>query len=94
MTMSSRWLAQTYWKADTVTSGEASAAYKSIYVYSGGSLQDFQYVAQLKRSGAVQPGMTYSYASGTGIITVTNSGTTTMATGDVITVIGTFGNLA
>ncbi len=94
MTASQRWLASTLWKSETVTSGEAAATSKSFYVYSGGSKDDFQYVAQVKRSNVPIGGFSFSYASGTGILTIGNSGAGVLTTGDVVTVIGTFGTLA
>jgi hypothetical protein len=89
-----RSLAKTIWKTETVTSGEAVATSKSFYIYSGGSKEDFQFIGQVRRSNVQIGGFSFAYASGTGIITVGNSGAGTLATGDVVTCIGTFGNLA
>jgi hypothetical protein len=94
MTTFKRPLAKTIWKAEQVTSGEAAASSKSFYIYSGGSKEDFQFVAQVRRSNVPIGGFSFAYASGTGIITVGNSGAGTLTENDLVTVIGCFGNLS
>lgn len=89
-----RSLAATVWASHTVTSGEATATTLDFYIASGGSRDDFQFVSSVKRSGVPIGGFDFSYASGTGFMTVANSGAGTLTTGDIVTVIGSFGNLA
>lgn len=87
-----RKLAYTVWASHTVTSGEAVAKTLDFYIHSGGSREDFQFIGQVKRSDEDRYGFDWSYASGTGAMTVANN-TDTLATDDVITVVGSFGNM-
>ena len=88
----SRPFAYTIWRAHTVSSGEAAAGTLNMYIYSGGSKEDFQFVGQARRANEDLYGLDWTYASGTGIITIANN-TESLTEDDVLTCIGSFGNL-
>ena len=71
----------------TVTAAEQTASGVTISISSGGSSDDWFFLAQCQRAGAnVVTSITYTYASGTGDLTVGGP----VLTSDELRVLGTF----
>jgi hypothetical protein len=74
----------------TATSGDVGLTYAKITCGTNARNTDLLFMGQVFRSGTDIPGFAWSYASGTGVMTITNAGSASLTTGDKIVVFATF----
>lgn len=74
----------------TITSAEAIANAAAISIVSGGSSDDFAFMGQILRSNTEIPGFSWTYASGTGDLTLADAGSADLTEDDAVKIIGTF----